>query len=324
MNNVFKSSLQGINDMIFGYDREDMIALFGTWQSGKSLLVMQEAAFVAKQMKRKILVVDTEGGAAKMWRLWYPVLSKRFEYNYEYDILRVPPTLPTILELHGELKTIKPYPSGKLQCESRGTLTQYKDLYPKLFKEMASDGALYYQGETNYLEDKYLKDVTKSKDGYASSKYGILIYDSVTQLFGDIPATDKAFPARAAMMQSLLICIQNFAAKYGFLIFGLHHESKDPQNEKAKIKLPGGKSVGHNFKVVVRFRKCGYSRKEAQNIRELTLYRFPSKAPGEKVYLNLDNEGYKDLSDMELKVLTRGASEEENTDAKPTMPGMPE
>jgi hypothetical protein len=314
---MIKSSLSNINNLINGYEREDLIAFYGSYQAGKSLLVMQDAALAAKQLKKKILVIDTEGVSKRMWRLWFPVLSKRFEYNYEYEILRVPPTLPTMLELHGQLKVVKPFPSGKMQTESYGSLVQFKKLYPKIYREMIDEGELYYKGETNYLEDHYLRDAIKSKDEYASSKYGILIYDSVTQLFGDLPPIEKVFPARASIMQGFLICLQNLAAKYGFLIFGLHHESKDPQNDKAPVKMPGGKSVGHNFKIVFRVRHCGYSRKDAKNIRELTLTRFPNKPKGEKTYLNLTNEGYIDLTPEELATLTKGSEEE--IDAKATI-----
>ena len=65
------SSTMAINELVGGYLSKTPTGGFGKPQSGKTILWgIQEPWFVAKQIDKGIMYIDTEGGSDAIWEDW--------------------------------------------------------------------------------------------------------------------------------------------------------------------------------------------------------------------------------------------------------------
>ena len=93
-----KSSLKGLNEVYGGslYNSDEIVALYGKPQVGKTLFALQEAVASGAN----VLYIDTEGGFKGMAQKWLDVLVERFKAKNEV-YLETCKTLDALTEFMG-------------------------------------------------------------------------------------------------------------------------------------------------------------------------------------------------------------------------------
>jgi len=263
------SSLSGINKLtIFGYCRKTPYAIFGPPKEGKSIFALQESLYLAKQMEKNILWIDTEG-APVFINIWLDVLKKRFDTDVEvvYKDLR---RIEDILAFHGYNVELKVEKTGKIETLFRGFTT------PEIEK------------------------VIKEKD------IGVLVYDSMSNpLKMSYPGGRMNFPARADAIDMWLSAVHSYSLDNDLVSLVVHHHSVDPTNPYAEPRVIGGQTIMYNFKVVLYLTQRKF--KPHSSVRDVFLARYYNKKEwAESVPIILTDKGYYDITPDELARMAKG------------------
>ena len=249
--------------MIHGYLKGVPVAFFGRASTGKSILLFQEACFIASQLKKNILVIGTEGGEDIFAKLWFPTLQKHFEIptSISYDILEGK-TIETILGWFGKKISLEVSDKGKLDVRFLG------------------------KTKTVPIIDKIKKD-----------NVGVVVVDSLTNPIRiGFSSGIMNFPARADAECLLLDEFQRLSES-GLIVLVSHHASMNPTNPYTRPTITGGINIEHNFKIVLYFEMLQSNKATKRNLRKLWLVRYFTKAPwNENAYINITNDGIVDIT----------------------------
>jgi len=272
------SSVLGINALIGGYLPKVPYGIFGPAAAGKSILMMQDAYAVAKQMSEKqgksvgILYYDTEGDGDILHALWQNKFVERFgKQKWVY--------MGTETERPVTYDGKKP-PDVKLinkVCRDWGMLT-------KVRKQIAKDKE--FKGMVRF---EWHGDVpSKVEETIIRENIGVIIIDSITDPLDGFPGGNMNFPARADAIKLWMSQVHLFAKRYGLVVLTIHHSSKAPGAVMTRQQMIGGTTLFYRYKVVMCLETVGDERK-------LRFSRFFNKKEwDEEARLTLDDDGFKD------------------------------
>lgn len=267
------SSVMAINNLIGGYLSKTPTGIFGSPEAGKSIMWgVQEPFFIAKQIDKGILYIDTEGGGDLMWEEWYPVFADRFDFEPKvvFQDLR---EVEDILFYHGFNIDTKESSKGKVD--------------------------IVYTGKGNARIEKDIK----AKD------IGILVYDSLTRPI-EVPGGRVNFAARSDLINMWMGAMHKLAIENDLFVFATHHATQDPARPYIRPAIKGGKNVLHNFKIHFYLNQRSFS--SHRDVRDIYLTRYPSQKgwKGQEQVIYTD-KGVFDITPEELAKLGKKAKEEE-------------
>ena len=274
--------------------------VFAESQSGKTIMFLQQLCKISAKTGKPALYVDTEGGGHNFLELWMPHFEKRY-VGCKVDLFETK-RWKQILKDHGKNTTI-------------GNTAEKKKT------EIGKDNLKTSKLTIHMLED-YTDDYTRNpilakvydKSADNNCKYCAIVYDSVTHPIKYFATNPQNFPARANFLEWWYDTMQFLVDEFkGLVIFTINHESNNPQSIYNKPIMTGGNTVQYNSKVQMRLNKL--DGKVSKNVRIVILRRYFNKPPD--VYRNyciLENDGFRDLTDKEVKVIHDAASKNKNRD----------
>lgn len=279
------SSVMGVNTLIGGYLPKVPYGLYGFAAAGKSILFLQEAYAIAKQMSEKqgkevgILYYDTEGDGDVLQMLWEHVLVERFgKQKFVYMDTEIP-----------KAKVV----SGKKSVDSRLINKVCKDwgLLTRIRKEIPKGKNTEFKGKVRF---EWHGDVaSKVEEIILTENIGVVIIDSITDPLDGFPGGTMNFPARADAIKYWMSQVHLFAKRYGLVVLTIHHASKAPtQGTMTRAQMIGGTTLFYRFKVVMCLETVGDDRK-------MRLSRFFNKKEfEEEARLKLTDGGFIDSSSI--------------------------
>lgn len=266
------SSLNGVNKLLtFGYCKKVPVALFGPPKEGKSIFCLQEALYLATQLNRNVLYIDTEGAGPVFLKIWEEILRKRFStpdtIKVFYEDLR---RIEDILGYHGFKVELKLSKTGKIETVFKGS-------------------------SENLMEKKV-----------AENNIGVIVYDSMSNPIKiSFPGGRMNYPARADAIDMWLNAIHFSSMDHDLVPLVVHHRSIDPTNPYAEPYVTGGETVLYNFKVILYLAQRKF--KPHSSVRDIFLVRWYNKKEWEEsVPVILTDRGYFDISEEELARMARG------------------
>ncbi|RLI74057.1 hypothetical protein DRP04_15105 [Archaeoglobales archaeon] len=288
---VIKSDLQAINYLVEGLYTKIPMNFFGKYLSGKSLLTLQEAYYLAAQKNGNILVVDVDGGAELFVFKWDDILRDRYGFKGEVFI---EPAYNVPIQVYREMAEEKDTKAKKevyeLKCfELFGVKARAVISKPSSVTKGSKTMFIPYERSTNKVAD-YIKN----------KKVVVVVIDSFSQIFKDVFVGTQSFGERARAEDFLYGRIKAIGLQYPHVTFFLnHHQSQDPQ--KGTISLAGGSSVLQNSKLVLYIHRYEGKR---DGYGYISVYRFPNVKPWSKsAYIKYTDAGFVDATEEELKML---------------------
>jgi len=285
---VVPSSLNGINDLLEGgYEEGLPIAFFGLPESGKSVLLMQEAVYNAAMRESGTIIVDTEGGDLQMLRKWCPVFEKRF--NAKVNIVKT------------TLKTLEPGKSFKLLFDQQNWNSI--PIFVVNLRKMQKFMAFFGYGVELKLSDKGkfgLRSLGATRNFCADllDEYNVasLLIDSLSEPLSIFSGGLVNYPARADALKMFFVAIQDIGDEYEPVILMSHHATFDPQNPYSEPTMYGGKWVKHNTKISLYLQESRSKKRDQLGIRRVYLTRyFDKRRFAEMRKIKLLNEGFVDV-----------------------------
>jgi predicted ATP-dependent serine protease len=288
-----QSSIKGLNEMFGGsfYSSDVLCGIFGKPNMGKTLLLVQDAFYLASEGKN-VLLIDTEGGTWKMMQAWKEVFEKRF----------------------GKL-------TGNLYIEKRRGLSDVMEYVGYrggvTFKSAAKDekGIMEFRVVQTLDEAQIEEDVEKAE-------IDLLIMDSISEpIRSAIPLQQQNNPAKASALALILGRLVELQKEYNLAAIVSSHASFNPSAYELSIdaEIFGGLVLKHNCKRVVYL-----DRREAagfENYRRLWQLRGEDEAEMSNfLYLKYSDAGISEVPKNSYKiedVLTSG----EVTRLKPLLTG---
>lgn len=256
----------GINNLIGGYLSKTPTGFFGAPEVCKSILMVQEGFFLAKQIEKGIMYIDSEGAGDLMWEEWWPIFAERFDYepNIVFQDLR---DIENILAYHGYNISTKESPKGKVD--------------------------IVYTGREKAKIEKDIK----------AKNIGILIYDSITRPIA-IPGGRVNLSARSDIIDMWMGAMHGLAIDNDLFVFATHHATQDPANQYQRPDIKGGKNILHNFKIHFYINKRTFS--PHKNVRDIYLTRYPNQEGwiGQEQMIITSN-GLEDITPEQLAALSR-------------------
>ncbi len=294
-------SLPNLNTFFMSGVGESTIAhIYGPFQSGKSLLIIQILSEWVSKGFGNALILDTEMTILNNFgKEWMDRFSKRFgkdvkmvpSYTRKYtvkggkkrylnDVLTAIETVLHDLDIEIErprlrklLENIMPryeiVPKEDGDINNKIYLINIQDI-TYLFSLMDIEAKVSNEGQKMGFQIRYDRDISISPLASFISKYKIrfISLDSLGGLLKFRHYDLQDYPARASMLSSLLHSLARLASQYKLVIFVANHETRSPSNNPY-ISFYGGSSVGYGFKYTL------YIRKKGKNMREITGYRAP-------------------------------------------------
>lgn len=288
-------TFNAIDDLIDNAYANGIIhGVFAESQSGKTIMLLQQACKISSKTGKPALYVDTEGGGHNFVKTWMPKFEKMYK-DCKVDVFETK-RWKQILKDHGKNTSI-----GNT-ADSRKT-------------EAGKDSMKSTKMTIHLLED-YTDDYDRNKilmtcyDKQAKNKckYCAIVYDSVTHPLKYFATNTQNFPARANFIEWWYDTMQFLSDEFkGLVIFTINHESKNPQNQYDKPIMTGGNTVQYNSKVQFRINKL--DGKLTKNVRVVILKRYFDKAPDiHKNYCRLTDDGFVDLTKEEIDAIHKAAA----------------
>jgi len=266
-------SLKAVEMLIEEYDRTIPFGIAGVPEAGKTIFSLQESAWIAKQIGGNVLILDTEGGGHKVASKWYPVFSKKFDWDGMYIVRDVRMTKRLLNYLYYE--DIDWRVSGKGKIDIRL-------LPPKKKKKKKKNG----EDEDSELSD-FERDII-------NENISVVVIDSLSKpLKEDFVGGQLNFPGRSNAINLILGKIQTVAIDYNLFVMYIHHLSKPPEQVWDAGDIVGGVNVKHSFKVWLLLSKSPST--AAPSLRYFSIGRYYDKPPRAKKYKSvLTSDGFVD------------------------------
>lgn len=268
------SSLAAITSVVGGepYVGDMITSIYGLPMAGKTLLMLQEAAFLEAQGV-KVLFIDTEGSLYSMARSWLPKLRKRFGSQ-----------------------------GGGIYVVSKHTFEELMHMLGMRVRFVTKG-----EGDTTKVEFNIVEVLPDSQVGQFVRERGVgaVILDSVTAPLRVIPSGQQNFPARADATSALMSRLLLIQDRHGVPIITTHHASLNPANPYQTLAdMRGGVAVYHYSKLIiyVDYREA----KEVRRFRRFWLVRAPNAEEFSRVGIaEITDEGYVDSQVDPSSVLTQ-------------------
>lgn len=276
---VFTSSLRAINELFGGepYSSTEMFTIYGLPAAGKTLFVMQEAAWLEAQ-GYKVLLIDTEGGIATAARKWLPTLRARFKDMRAgdgkiYGIVKK--TIEGLAQAFG----------WQVVVEIKGAKTEFR-----------------IEGR-----DKGEGEIVKS---IRTNKIDFVILDSVTMpIRTQIPSVPQSLAAKSDVEGFMFGRLASLQDEFGVGVIVTNHASinpvKTPMNSYSnEADIRGGVAIKHMSKHIVYLDKR--DKTGMRDIRRFWLIRAPDKPEWSDVrFARITDMGFVDV-DWSAEYLTDG------------------
>jgi len=265
---TWASSVKSLNDMMNGYayTSDEIVALYGMSNTGKTLFALQEAFYLASKGE-VVLFIDTEGGIRSFAQGWAPTFIKRF----------------------GDIK-------GDIFFEHRATIESlfeyFGDRVQIVFKSAKKDS----KGKVEMrliesIDSALLKTIEDNNISF-------LVVDSISApIRAAVPASQENYPTRSDLTARLFSWLVRAQEQHDIGVLVLNHASINPANPYAGsyASIRGGTVVKHYSKRIIYL-----DRREARafkSIRRFWLVRMENKPDWSDVALaEITDEGYKSLS----------------------------
>ena len=192
-----KSSIDGLNTVYGGYfyNSDALIALYGKYESGKTLLLFQDVEYMASQGKN-VLFIDTEGGMKNMYAKWDKVFESRFGKF----------TGKKYLEVRKGLSNLTEYLGYKTQIIFKSSRTGKSEVVDE-------DDDSQRAKDKGKMEFRIIESIpAQIDDDLKEGKIDHIVLDSLSAPLKVIPTDQQNFPARAtasALILSKLLLLQD-------------------------------------------------------------------------------------------------------------------
>ena len=264
-----KSFSENIAKLVGEYKEKEIYSYYAVPNAGKTLFLLQEASNLTKAGIR-VLWLDTEGGFAGMeeWKKKFGLVADKFFYYQFFDY-------EELMKFLGFDVSVE-YGKGKVEVSMNGRVKKEdKTIYAEGFGRLKGDTAIFLDSLTSLFRLKF-SDSTQN------------------------------FPARATATGFLVYALLYLASKTNAIVITSNHASLNPTNPYTNLGLiRGGNTVSYYSKYIIYIEK---PRKRAlEDYRKFWGVRLPNAREWEKaVWLKIDNSGFKDVSDDEVKNVLGG------------------
>jgi len=286
-----KSSIDGLNTVYGGYfyNSDALIALYGKYESGKTLLLFQDVEYMVSQGKN-VLFIDTEGGMKNMFSKWDSVFESRFGKFTGKKYLEVLKGLSNLTEYLGYRTQIVFKSKGKSGVvEEDDDASKSKDKGKMEFRIIES------------IPAQVDEDVEKGKIDH-------IVLDSLSAPLKVIPTDQQNFPARAtasALILSKLLLLQD---KFNVSVAVTSHASVNPANTYATsldASMWGGVTLHHFSKRIVLINKS--DKVDLKDYRRIWIVRVEDDAQfSNMVVVKIGDSGVEEVKDKIDGIVTSG------------------
>ena len=264
---TWKSSVDSLNEMMNGYayTSDEIVALYGMPNTGKTLLALQEAFWLASEGE-VVLFIDTEGGIRSFAQQWAPVFIKRF----------------------GDIK-------GNIFFERRTTIESLLEFFGDKVRVVFKSAK---GGDKGKVEARFIETIESGLfKAIEDNSISFLIVDSISApIRAAIPASQENYPTRADLTARLFSWLVRAQEEYDIGVLVSNHATANPANPYAGSYafIRGGIVVEHYSKRIIYL-----DRREARafkSIRRFWLVRMENKPDWSDVaFAEITDEGYKSL-----------------------------
>lgn len=305
-----QSMLKGVNELVGGIPTRSIMGIFGTAESGKTILafhLIYDKLIEDKENKSSALIFDTEG-SEYTYIEWLEVLNERHNVDVglkwaDYD----PETLKVNISDDGkthdkyifvlDIRTIEHI----LSFHGRGcSVTTSKTRHTR--EGEVKGGKFDLKPENRLWVSLWESPVGKFIEEH---NIGMIVYDSITNPLTEFGFQQENLPARSNCTSWWLTKIQELSQLLDLVVIAILHETGNPQKEWERPSHEGGKAIDHNLKFII-YISAGKSKRTPKTptsdtdwnptTRELRNARHPSRRPFETyVKLDLTNNGFIDL-----------------------------
>lgn len=305
------TSLKAVNTQIGGLARRTLTNICGEAGAGKSVLMTQLCwEFLLSNPNKNILYVGTEGGEEYVIKGWaLKALNKRYNLT---------PNIVLVDNLNLDYKKEKGQ-SIFVFYETKLIKILEQHGFPLQLK-VSEDGKIMVRLDLKPTKKEKFADFPRLEDspiGRFMSKHdiGMVMYDSISMPNEVFISGQVNFPGRDDAQGLWLAQMQDAAKNHNMVVIGSTHITKDDTNKFDMGKPIGGKTVHHNFKIVMRVSRYlnPRSKNPAQNpelinkrqlIRERFFFERTGKQAGITV-LDFTDEGYKDCDIVPVEEETK-------------------
>lgn len=317
-------SIRRLNEFFMdGVEAGTLTQIYGPFQAGKSLLILQILYEWVSKGLGNALILDTELSIVNNFgRRWLSRFSKRFgrevffkqlslrkyviqggKRRYINDISNVVIEVLTELDIQVDRPVIRrllehliPHHELIPEDEAEGLgnifMLEVKSL-THLYELMGIESKIIDEDNkldvvVRYRTDLYTSPLARFIDNY---HVRFLSLDSLGGLVKSLTSLNRIqnFPARASALNILLHNLSRVANEYGVIVFVSNHETKSPINNFQTFY--GGSSVGYGFKYTL------YIKRVKDLKRELIGYRTPHLPESKfRVLLGIDEGGFYEVS----------------------------
>jgi len=317
-------SIRQLNEFFMdGVEAGTLTQIYGPFQAGKSLLILQILYEWVSKGFGNALILDTEFSIMNNFsRRWLSRFSKRFgrevsfkqltlkkyvvqggRRRYLNDITNVVIEVLTELDIQVDRPFIRRLldhliPNHELIPEDGGEGLGYIYILDvkgltHLYELMGLESKVVDEDTKLDVVVRYRTDLYTSPLARFIEKYSVrfLSLDSLGGLVKSLASLNRIqnFPARASALNILLHNLSKLANEYGLIVFVSNHETKSPINNFQTFY--GGSSVGYGFKYTLYIKRIKDLR------RELIGYRTPHLPENRfRVLLNIDEGGFHEVS----------------------------
>jgi KaiC/GvpD/RAD55 family RecA-like ATPase len=299
-----KSSINGLNNVYGGflYNSDEVVALYGKPQVGKTLLCLQEAVASGKN----VLYIDTEGGFKGMAQKWYDIFVERFKATKSHIYLESCKTLDALTDFLG-FKTRVVFKvadedeesSGNDKRKGKETATveeKVAEMQKQERRELKEKGKMEFRVIERY-ENALVDGWIKEKD------IEFVILDSISAPIRVLmPEERQNLPARATAMALIMGKLINLQQRHNVCVLVTNHASFNPTDpyqsrDSTSPTMRGGISVYHFSKRIIYMdERHG---KDYRNFRRLWIMRIEDEPrAGAVVGVRIDDTGFSDVKDV--------------------------
>lgn len=303
-----KSSLKGLNDVYGGslYNSDEIVALYGKPQVGKTLFALQEAVASGTN----VLYIDTEGGFKGMAQKWLDVLVERFKAKNEI-YLETCKTLDALTEFLG-FRTRVVFrvadEDGSEEEEKEKRRGKEPVTVEEKIKELQRQERREARSEKGKMEFRVLERFENAPiDVWVQEqKIGFVILDSISAPVRVLmPEERQNLPARASAFALVMGKLVSLQQKHNVCVLVTNHASFDPTDiyrDSTSVAMRGGLAVHHFAKRVIYMdERAG---KEFRQYRRFWVMRIEDDLRAHNVVgARIDDLGFHEVEDVK-KLLT--------------------
>lgn len=280
-----ESNLNILNELVSDdlYNSDEIIAFYGKPQSGKSLLALQEIAYLSAQGKN-ILYIDTEGSITPMMRAWMPIFEKRFGKRKGKILVEVKKKLQSEYDSKGKSTKV-----GLMEYIGYHVNINYKSKH----KTKKKKGKLEFNVVEN-IKNPEIEKVIKEND------IDFVVIDSITAPMKVFTKNQQNYPSRDDAQSFLLRKLLDYQEEYKVAMLVIAHCTFNPTNPyETKAGITGGQSVKYFGKRLIYIDKR--EMKDLSTYRRLWIVRSENTDAWAKAGVaQIDDEGYHTIEDKKL------------------------